>query len=43
MTGKWGRTLAGQLVEAGLDRAEADGLARDAVEEARDEIGRAHV
>lgn len=36
MTGKWGRTLAGQLVEAGLDRAEADGLARDAVEEARD-------
>ena len=36
MTGEWERTLAGQLVEAGLGRAEADGLARDAAEEARD-------
>ena len=34
MTGEWERTLAGQLVEAGLGRAEADGLARDAAEEA---------
>jgi hypothetical protein len=36
MTGEWERTLAGQLVEAGLGRAEADGLARGAAEEARD-------
>ena len=36
MTGEWERTLVGQLVEAGLGRAEADGLARDAAEEARD-------
>ena len=36
MTGEWERTLIGQLVEAGLGRAEADGLARDAAEEARD-------
>ena len=40
MTGEWERTLAGQLVEAGLGRAEADGLARGAAEEARDASGR---
>ena len=34
MTGEWERTLAGQLIEAGLGRAEADGLARGAAEEA---------
>ena len=36
MIGEWERTLAGQLVEAGLGRAEAGELARDAAEEARD-------